>query len=307
MDYIGIDIGGTSVKGMVIDEKGKNLAAGSVATVPETLAENIGGLVEKLISDANIKNVVGVGIGCPGTIDSAKGIVVCAENLNYHNYPLVKKLKEHIDFPIKITNDANAAALGEARFGSGSGYRNCVLITLGTGVGGGVIIDGKLFEGGKSAGAELGHMVISYGGKPCSCGRLGCFEAYSSATALIRATKDAMTENPYSLLWEVGSLDNVTGKTAFDYAPRDKVAKRVVLEYISHLGCGLTNIANIFRPEVIMIGGGVSLQGKVLSEPLQNFVNNEIFGAKENYAPVKITCATLGIDAGVYGAAALFM
>ena len=204
-----------------------------------------------------------------------------------------------------ITNDANAAAMGEAKFGAGKDYGDSVLVTLGTGVGGGIVIGGKLFEGHKSAGAEIGHMVIERGGNRCSCGRRGCFEAYSSATALIKRTKWAMEENAGSEMWQSCTSETATGKTAFDYAETDIAASEVVDWYIKYLACGLVNIANIFRPEVIMLGGGVSGQGERLTAPLQGIMDRELFAA--HYAPVKIKTATLGSAAGAYGAAALMI
>jgi glucokinase len=208
--------------------------------------------------------------------------------------------------PVKIANDANVAALGETKFGCGKAYNNTVMLTLGTGVGGGIIIDGKLFEGNRSAGAELGHSVIVAGGEQCTCGRKGCLEAYASATALIRDIKRAMLADKNSKMWEIGSLDNVTGKTAFDYKDCDQSAKTVVDSYIEKLGVGITNIANEFRPEAVILGGGVCAQGDNLIKPLQEFVNKEIF-AGEKGPQVKILTATLGNSAGLLGAIALYL
>ena len=207
---------------------------------------------------------------------------------------------------VKITNDANAAALGEARFGAGKNYKNSILVTLGTGVGGGIIIDGKLFEGYKSAGAEIGHMVIERHGDVCTCGRRGCFEAYCSATALVRRTRRQMEDNPRSAMWTKYTSETANGKTAFDFYHDDIDAKEVVDWYIKYLACGIANLANIFRPEIIMIGGGVSEQGDNLTVPLQTYVDKELFGGT-SYAPVKIVKASLGSKAGAYGAAALAM
>lgn len=301
--YIGIDIGGTAIKGAVIDEKGKLYGEDSVITVKG--AEIINGIVTlcNRLMKLNKEEVKGIGIGCAGVINSADGIVVRADNLGLYDFPMVKLLKQSINLPVKITNDANAAALGEAKFGAGKNYKNSILVTLGTGVGGGIVIDGKLFEGNKSAGAEIGHMVIKRGGDLCSCGRRGCLEAYSSATALKKRTKWAMEEDAGSAMWRKYTSDTVTGKTAFEFAATDASAKKVVDRYIDYLACGLINLANIFRPEVIMLGGGVSKEGENLTVPLQRIVDRETFAAE--YAPVKITVATLGSAAGAYGAAAL--
>ena len=303
--YIGIDVGGTAIKGIVIDGNGKSYGSDSVPTVGgEGIADGIAVLCNRLIK-MNKEEVKGIGIGCAGVIDSAEGKVVLAKNLSLENYPLVKLLKEKINIPVRITNDANAAALGEAKFGAGKDYKNSILVTLGTGVGGGIVIDGKLFEGNKSAGAEIGHMVVERGGELCSCGRRGCLEAYSSATALKRMTKIAMEEDAGSAMWSQCTSSTVTGKTAFEFYRTDASAADVVKKYIEYLACGLVNLANIFRPEIIMLGGGVSKEGERLTNPLQEIMDREVFAS--SYAPVKVAVATLGSAAGAYGAAALFL
>jgi glucokinase len=251
-------------------------------------------------------DVVGVGMGVPGMIDSERGEVVYSNNLGWADFSIAKEVENALGLPVKIANDANVAALGEARFGCGKGCKTSVMITLGTGVGSGIVIDGKLFEGNRSAGAEIGHSVIVAGGEPCTCGRRGCFEAYASATALIRDTKRAMEAHPESKMWEAGSLDAVTGKTPFDYYDTDEAARAVVDGYIEKLGVGVTNIANEFRPEMIMLGGGVCSEGEKLTTPLKAFVEREIFAGKRG-PEVKITIAKLENDAGLLGAAALFM
>ena len=301
--YLGLDVGGTAIKGVVIDGKGCLYGEDSVPTaMGEGIVNGIVTLCNRLMKNNKVE---GIGIGCAGVIDSAEGKVVLAKNLSLADFPLVKLLQEKINLPVKITNDANAAALGEAKFGAGKNYKNSIFVTLGTGVGGGIVIDGKLFVGNKSAGAEIGHMVIEHGGSLCSCGRRGCFEAYSSATALKKMTKRAMEENPGSAMWKIYTSDTVTGKTAFEYCETDTAAREVVERYIEYLGCALSNLANIFRPEVIMLGGGVSKEGEKLTVPLQQILDREIFAA--DYAPVKVTVATLGSAAGAYGAAALIM
>lgn len=312
MQYaIGIDLGGTFIKGGIVDKSGNIIFKDKTPTEAnkgaEKIAENIALLCEKLLKKAGLKNEeVQIGIGAPGFVDSEKGIVVLAENLGWENFPIAKILQERIGCKVKLGNDANAAALGETKFGSGKAYQNTVFVTLGTGVGGGVIIDGKLFEGVRSAGAELGHTVIKAGGEKCSCGRRGCLEAYASATALIRDTKRAMKKNQESKLWEIGGLDEVTGKTAFDYYDTDKTAKKVVDNYIKMLGVGLTNFANEFRPEAILLGGGVCAQGDSLIKPLQKIVNKEIFAGPLG-PQVPVLKATLENDAGLLGAAALVL
>lgn len=306
--YFGIDVGGTNIKGICADESGKIVAEDSLPTGVEgggdTICGNIAKLVNRLEKTAGVK-ATAAGVACAGMIGE-EGEVIFAGNLNLCDYPLGKRLSELLDMPVKVVNDANAAAVGEAAFGAGNGCKDSVFITLGTGVGGGIIIDGKLFEGGKNVGAEVGHMVIVHGGRPCTCGRKGCFEAYSSATALIEQTKKAMRENKNSAMWRTYTVETVNGKTAFDYADEDETAKKVAEEYIYHLACGIINLANIFRPQTVILGGGVSAQGDRLIVPLQERLDKKIFGGQE-YAPVRIVKATLGNNAGALGAAALFM
>ena len=182
-------------------------------------------------------------------------------------------------------------------------------MTLGTGVGGGIVIDGKLFEGNKSAGAEIGHEVIRFGGEKCTCGRRGCFEAYASATALIAQTRRAMLKDRDSALWKLcgGELERVDGKTAFDgMRAGDKCGERVVKRYIGYLAEGITNLANVFRPEAILLGGGVCAEGDNLLKPLKRKVHRLLYGGTK-YAPVEIAVASLGNDAGLCGAARLAM
>ena len=310
--YIGIDIGGMTVKGIIIDENGNIASQDSIETGKrdggQSLCANICTLIDRLITsiNANISDFAGIGIGCPGMIDSTGGNVVFAGNLELRDFPLAKTISDKTGLPVKITNDANAAALGEAKFGAGKHYSDSILITLGTGVGGGIVIGGKLFEGNKSAGTEVGHMVIVEDGEQCTCGRKGCFERYASASSLMKNTRSAMSVNRNSKMWEKYTLETVSGKTPFEFADTDVTAKIVVDNYIRYLACGIINLANIFRPEVVMLGGGVSEQGDKLTLPLQHILEKQIFAGMD-YAPVKIVKATLGSKAGAFGAAALNM
>ena len=310
--YIGIDLGGTFIKGGIVNALGEIIACDKTPTESEfgggKVASNIVKLAESLLERTGISKaeIVGLGIGSPGMIDSKKGEVVFSGNLNWTHFPIAEETSKRIGLPVKLANDANVAALGETKFGCGKAYDNTILVTLGTGVGGGIVIDGKLFEGYRSAGAELGHAVLMVGGEQCTCGRKGCFEAYASATALIRDTKRAMEADKSSKMWEIGGLDEVTGKTPFDYYDADESAKAVVDRYITMLGAGLTNLANEFRPEAIILGGGVCAQGDALLKPLQAFLDREIF-AGEKGPQVKLLIATLGNNAGLLGAAALWM
>lgn len=310
--YIGIDLGGTFIKGGIVTEDGEILVQDKVPTEckvsNQRVVDNIAKLCQTLMDKIGCdkESIVGIGLGSPGMIDGEKGVLVISRNLGFDHFPMAKAIEEKVGLPVKMANDANVAALGETKFGMGKKYKSTLFLTLGTGVGGGIIIDGKLFEGNRSAGAELGHVVIIAGGEPCTCGRKGCLEAYASATALIRETKREMQRNPQSKMWAVGSLDNVDGKTAFDYKDVDEGAKAVVDNYIEKLGVGIVNFVNELRPEAVLLGGGVCAQGDNLIVPLQDMLNREIYGG--SYGPqVPILVASLGNSAGLLGAAALWL
>ena len=311
--YVGIDLGGTFIKGGVVDSNGEIILCDQIPTESEggseVVSKNIAKLALILLERCNLKlsDICGVGIGCPGMIDSKTGNVIYSSNLNWTDFNIANKVSELLSgIEVKVANDANVAALGEVKFGAAKEYDNAVMITLGTGVGSGIICDGVMIEGYLGAGSEFGHTVIRAGGEPCSCGRRGCFETYSSATALIRDTKRAMAAHPDSKMWEIGDLSAVTGKVSFDYAEVDPYAKEVVDSYIENLACGIVNAANIFRPQIVLLGGGVCAQGERLTKPLQELLDRDLFGAGRGPA-VKIAIAKLGNNAGLLGAAALLM
>lgn len=312
MFNIGIDLGGTNIKVGIVDEAYNIISRSSVKTnLPrpaEGIVDGICEAVQLALDGAGlaIGDINSIGIGTPGAANRSTGTVLYSNNLGFKDTPLGEMLTKRLGREIYVENDANAAAYGEYLAGSGKGYENVVVITLGTGVGGGIIIDGKIYTGFNFCGAELGHTVIEYNGRPCSCGRKGCFEAYSSATALITATKKAMEEHKDSRLWEIaGSIDNVDGKTAFDgMRVGDKVACDVVNEYIEYLGCGLTNVVNIFQPQVLLIGGGVCKEGDNLTLPLKKIIQREAYCVDPN-SSTKLDICKLGNDAGIIGAAFL--
>lgn len=313
MNILGIDIGGTSIKGAIVSDKGEiitdKFSLPIVKGEEQTITINkLVKLVEDFLAANKAIKISGIGIGIPGSLDTEKGVVDYSNNLRWKNLKIVEIFKKTFDLPIKISNDANVATLGEAYFGAGKMYKNIVMITLGTGVGGGVVIDGKLFEGYLGKGTELGHTTLVYDGLPCSCGRKGCLETYASATALIRQTKEAMTKNKKSKLWdEVSSIDEVNGKTVFDAMRKgDKVAAQVVDQYISYLAEGLLNFCNIFRPECIVLSGGIAKEGDFLTDKLTKYMEAQNFGYP--YAPkTEIKIANLGYNSGIIGAASLLM
>ncbi|MEG9429685.1 MAG: ROK family protein [Christensenellaceae bacterium] len=310
MYSIGIDIGGMSIKAGLVKD-GKIVSSNRKVTAPTSgqSLENLIVQINALLSENSLteKDIAGIGIGCPGLISSEEGVVDHNSNMKWENFHLVDLLKQSFNVKIKLSNDANVAALGETVYGSAAQYKNAIMLTLGTGVGGGIIIDGKLYEGGFSKGAELGHMVIVKDGEKCGCGRRGCLEAYASATGLIRMTKTAMKNAPDSAMWNYvdGDINKVGGKTAFECAKAgDKAAEKVISEYVAYLAEGIINLANIFRPEVFIIGGGVSAQGKYLTDRLKGYCEKFNYGYT-NAPKFDIVTATLGNDAGIIGAAAL--
>ena len=307
--YLGLDVGGTAVKMGLFNELDQmidktNFPTRTVQYLVDDIYLNIVNLFQK--NNISLDDLKGIGIGFPGHVDGETGIVVYSNNLVAHNFDIVGKLKEKINTYIRISNDANVAALGEYHFGKGKEFDNIVFVTLGTGVGGGIIIDGKMLEGKNGAGAEIGHMVISTNGQLCSCGRRGCFETYASATALIRNARVAMINNPESLLWETAkspeALDGISFFKALEM--NDKVAGIIFEEYIEDLADGLTNLANIFRPDALILGGGISYRGNILMEPLQNRLEKMIYGGQWN-ARVELMISDLKNDAGIYGAYAM--
>ena len=309
MYCIGIDIGGMSIKAGVVDKDGKIVKKGKVVTDvaagEHKIINDIGRLVLSL-ADPNDRDFVGIGIGCPGAINSSTGVVDRAFNLNWHKVALAEELARMINKPIKVSNDANVAALGETMFGVGRMYTDTVFLTLGTGVGGGIVLGGKLYEGNESKGAELGHMVLVVDGEPCSCGRNGCMEAYCSASALIRETKKAMLADKNSAMWKFSpTLDDVDGRTAFECSKAgDRSANAVVDYFVKYLGEGMLNFANIFRPQAIILGGGVCAQGDYLIYKLKDYCKDRNYGFADT-PRFDILVSQIGNDAGIIGAAGL--
>ncbi len=312
MYRIGIDLGGTNIVAGVVNQNNEIVATAKCKTACPRPAEEIiadmAKVAKEAVAKANISmdEVIGVGVGSPGTCNKDTGIVERANNLGFVNVPMSQMLEDLIGKKVMIENDANAAALGEFKAGAAKGTNSCVCITLGTGVGGGVIIDGKVFAGSNFAGTELGHTVINVGGEACSCGRKGCWEAYASATALVRQTRRAMEANPDSKMWGIaGSLDKVDGRTAFDaMRAGDAAGKAVVDAYIYYIAVGLIDMINIFQPEVLCVGGGICKEGDTLLVPLQNYIEQERYSQHTKKQTV-LCVAKLGNDAGVIGAACL--
>lgn len=308
--YIGIDLGGTNIAIGIVDDDAKIIVKGSTPTYNERsyqeIVKDMAELSKELIKKAGleIEDIKGIGVGSPGSIDAKNGVVVYANNLEFNNVPLREELNKYFDVPVAVENDANAAALGEYK-ATGIESECFVAITLGTGVGSGIVIDGKIFRGFNGAGGEIGHTTLVADGVQCTCGRKGCWEAYASVTALIRQTKVAIEKHPESLMNEIVKKNGgeVSGRTAFDAAKQgDKAAQNVVDTYVKYVADGVINVINTFQPEILVIGGGISREGEYLVEPVRK--NCQEFSYMKGELPeTRIQPATLLNDAGIVGAA----
>ncbi len=316
MYYMGIDLGGTNIAAGIVNENHEIIKKGSTPTKAgrsgEEVIADMGALCNRLVAEAGLTldDIASAGIASPGAVNPETGVIAYANNLRFKDFPICDILRSH--FPVKniyLENDANAAALGEAMGGAAKGEKISLMITLGTGVGGGIIIDGKVYSGFNFAGAELGHTVIEYNGRQCSCGRKGCFEAYSSATALVKMTKEKLSECKDTQMWDMcgGDIERADARIAFAAMKKgDKAGKEVVDMYISYLACGITNMINIFQPNVLSIGGGICNEKDYLLKPLLEIVEREQY-TRDNKIKTKIKIAELGNDAGIVGAASLGM
>ncbi|MCH5325291.1 MAG: ROK family protein [Eubacterium sp.] len=310
--YLGIDIGGTNVKAGVVDENAKLLAHSSVKTESaggyQSSLENIFKAADTALelSGIDIDKIKSIGVGCPGTMDAAAGVVVYSNNLHWDNVPLGKDIAAKYDKKVYLENDANAAAYGEYIAGAAKGAKNAVVLTLGTGVGAGIIVDGKIYSGSNFAGGEIGHTVIEIDGWECTCGRKGCFEAYASATGLIRMTAEMIKERPKTRLKELAELGGkISARTAFNAAKLgDDDGTEVVKKYIKYLACGIANTINIFQPDVLCIGGGVCNEGDNLLNPLKKEIAKQIY-TKNSEKNTEIVMCALANEAGMIGSAML--
>lgn len=316
---LGIDLGGTNLVVALFDinqiKAGLPGMIGKTAVPTRwqqgylTVAEDMAQLCNYLLQLHQIdkEQVAYIGIGSPGVIDAEQGIIVYTSNLHFHNAPITDALSQLMDLPVQLANDANAAALGEAAVGSTRGCRHSVVITLGTGVGGGVIADGKILLGFNGAGGELGHHVIAAGGLECSCGRQGCWEAYSSATGLLQMVKTLLPDYPASLLWQAADQTGEISdcRAVFSaYDKGDRAAQSILAEYLKMLAVGIVNVVNLFQPEILAIGGGLGARCDLYIPYLEAALQREVY-AYRWIKQTKIVPASLGNDAGLIGAAIL--
>lgn len=309
---VGVDIGGTNVAVGIVNENYEIVSKSSIKTLSNrdftSVINDIATAINSIISETKINSndILAIGLGCPGSINTETGIVEYANNLNWHNVPIVDILKEKLvyDIPIHINNDANAHALGEHFAGAGKGSNVSITVTLGTGVGAGIVIDNKLYTGTNFAGAELGHMVIDYDGKDCTCGRKGCFEAYSSVTGLKAITTMYMNIDKNSQMWDLcdNKTENISGRTPYDaYRQGDRAAAAALSEFHGYLASGLTNIINIFQPDTLIVGGGISNEGDNMLNPVREIVSKNVY-TRNSDKNTNIVVAKLGNAAGIIGA-----
>ena len=310
---IGIDLGGTGIKIGIVNRDYEILAKRAFPTGAERPAEavirDMAKETVRLLEESGCcaENCVGIGVGCPGTIDRETGVVIYSNNIHWEMVPLAERLQEELKLPVSIGNDADCAALGEVLCGAARGCKNAVFLTLGTGVGGGVVLDGALYTGGHPGGVEPGHIRAGSEGRRCTCGRRDCLEAYASATALISDARKTVKRHPESLLVTLcgGDPQRIDAKMVFDAADAgDGSAMALVEDYIRYLASGIIDLVNIFRPDIVVLGGGVSAQKEKLTEPLNRYLAAECFGAPRTYLP-RVVTAENGNDAGILGAAGL--
>ena len=308
MYRIGIDLGGTNIAVGGVDDHHRIVAEASLPAGAHRPAEQVVAdmcrAAELALDKAGLTpaDCASIGVGTPGTCDPERGVVVRAYNLNWFDVPVCAMLTAHFGLPARLSNDANCAALAETVAGAAVGCRNMMLITLGTGVGGGIIVDGRIVSGLGGAGGEPGHSLLVLDGEPCTCGRRGCWEVYASATALIRQGREAAAAHPTSLL---NRYPELTGRDVFDAADAGDEAAQAVLErYYVYVAAGITDLVNILSPEMVLIGGGISRQGERLLRPIRRYVAANCFGGESRPRPI-IQAAQLGNEAGIIGAAAL--
>ena len=306
--YIGIDLGGTNIAAGIVREDGKIVVQSSVPTLSQRptdeIVKDMVFLSKQLIKDEELElnDIEAVGIGCPGTINFETGEVIYSNNIKMEHYMLAKEFQKYLNLPVKIDNDANCAAMGEYIV-SGNNVPIFMFITLGTGVGSGLILNGKVFRGFNGAASEAGHITLVSGGEPCTCGKRGCWETYASVTALIRQTKVAMEKNPESLMHEIAKAEGkISGRTSFDAAKQgDKAAQAVVKQYAQYVADGIVSVENVLQPDIISVGGGISREGEYLLQPVCEYAAAN--GFNKFMPKTKIVTAQSFNDAGIIGAA----
>jgi glucokinase len=315
---LGVDLGGTNIVAGAMPEDGsREIAMRSEPTLADEGADavvnRIASMIEKVIAQTISEtgavrgDFAGVGIGSPGPLDREKGIVIVTPNLGWRNFPLRDEVASRVGLPASLDNDANCATLGEWWCGAAKGGRHVVGLTIGTGIGGGLILDGRLFHGASDVAGEIGHTTIDSTGRRCKCGNYGCLEAYASGPAIAERAREALGGGEPSTLLELvgGDLTRITAQLVYEASKQDDdVARQVVRETANFLGAGVANLLNIFNPDVVVIAGGVTQAGEPLFEPLRAEVRRRAF--RPAVDACRIVPGTLKGSAGVVGAVATF-
>ena len=311
--YVGIDLGGTNIAAGVFDQNYNTVKLHSRPTIAsrgfEPIAADMADAARTVIAEAGLTpdDFSSIGIGVPSGINPVTKRVSYSNNLNWRDVPLIEEFNKHLGLPVYLANDADSAALGEYLAGVGKDFASILMMTLGTGVGGGMIIDGKIFLGGDNSCFELGHITLVLDGARCTCGKYGCIESYASITGLIRQTIEAIDKSPDTIMRKMCDNDfsRISGRTAFDAAKQgDKTAQAVVDRYIYYVASAISSIDPVFRPNAVLIGGGISNEGDYLLDPVRRIVEGSIYGVG-TLNPPKILKASLGNLAGIIGAAFL--
>ena len=312
MIRIGVDVGGTGIQIGIVNKEYKIIRESSIPTrtaLPfEEQLRQIAECIVKTVKEAgfSVNDIESVGIGIPGIASAKTGEIIKCTNMGWFHMPFRKVFSRYLDKPVHIDNDANVAALAESVAGVSAGTSSSVFITIGTGIGSGIIINGRIWNGAHHIGAELGHVTFDLGGVPCTCGNKGCLERYCSATALIRMAREAVSNHPDSMIIRSVNMDpgKIEAKTVFDAARSgDPLAEAVYQQYIDYLAQAVGSVVNLLDPEVIVLGGGVSKAGSFLLDPLTKEYKNYVLFNDQPLPPLKL--AVLGPEAGIIGAAML--
>lgn len=309
--YFCIDVGGTTIKGGIVDENNNIICQNKVKTEPGEeqgyLVLSIMELIKKLelASGLSVNSSYGIGLGVPGLVNASTGVVRFSGNLKVREYPLKAELEKRVSVPVKVANDADVATLAELKLGAGQKYKNFIMLTLGTGIGCGIVVDGKILGISVPYSSEIGHMKVTDTGVTCTCGDKNCFEAVASTRALSNQTREAMKQNPDSKMWSKYKLQTVNGKTVFEFLNEDKTANEVFANYIKNLGNGIVSLYNIFMPEAVILGGSISNEKERLTAPLMEYTNNHVYVKQINIKTNIVTAEYTG-DAGIVGGKFLF-
>jgi glucokinase len=301
---IGIDVGGTKINAFRVSRDGTIVERSSAPTPADDPDETVARMVELARSLAT-PEVLAVGVGAAGLVDAGEGVLRFAPNLAWRNLPIAQRMREALGLPCQVDNDASMGAYGEFRFGAGRGYRHVLFVTVGTGIGGGIVADGRLFRGAHGFAAEIGHVIVEPGGPLCGCGNRGCWEQVAAGRAIGRMGREAVVDHPHSILWRLAKGDpaNVTGKLVTQAAlQNDEAAVGIVAEAGRRLGEGIAGLVNILDPQVVIVGGGVIVAGDLLLDPARASFQEALEGP-DHRPRVPIVPAQLGNDAGAVGAA----